>query len=178
MRLGPNPFANSQTFTLQVLEARIDHARVVSILRKADHLPLVKDYLLAVQKSNLLAVNDAVNELLIEEEDFKVCGGACWGHSVLSLACVAATVHGEQNGNRPAKRGVSGLNCAPSTYSPMADCAPSTYSLVADCGSTTPRQPRVERGRQHLCVLSCPEAAMGEASATTSFWQTNIVRCR
>ncbi|DBA67143.1 hypothetical protein WJX79_007694 [Trebouxia sp. C0005] len=56
---------------LKVLEARIDHSRVVSILRKADHLPLVKDYLIAVQKGNLAAVNDAVNELLIEEEDFK-----------------------------------------------------------------------------------------------------------
>jgi clathrin heavy chain len=56
---------------LKVLEARIDYARVVGILRKADHLPLVKDYLLAVQKSNLAAVNDAVNELLIEEEDYQ-----------------------------------------------------------------------------------------------------------
>ena len=67
---------------MQVLEARIDHSRVVSILRKADHLPLVKDYLIAVQKGNLAAVNDAVNELLIEEEDFKVLLGIvhCAGH--------------------------------------------------------------------------------------------------
>ena len=63
---------------MQVLEARIDHSRVVSILRKADHLPLVKDYLIAVQKGNLAAVNDAVNELLIEEEDFKVIRLACF----------------------------------------------------------------------------------------------------
>ncbi|KAK9810517.1 hypothetical protein WJX72_012055 [[Myrmecia] bisecta] len=56
---------------LKVLEARVDHSRVVDILRKADHLPLVKDYLLTVQKTNLSAVNEAVNELLIEEEDFK-----------------------------------------------------------------------------------------------------------
>lgn len=55
----------------QVLEARVDHARVVHILRKANHLPLVKDYLLAVQKTNLAAVNEAVNELLIEEEDYE-----------------------------------------------------------------------------------------------------------
>ena len=48
----------------------MDHARVVDILRKADHLPLIKDYLLAVQKANLAAVNEAVNELLIEEDDF------------------------------------------------------------------------------------------------------------
>lgn len=56
---------------MQVLEARVDHARVVSIMRKAEHLPLVKEYLLAVQKTNLAAVNEAVNELLIEEEDFQ-----------------------------------------------------------------------------------------------------------
>jgi hypothetical protein len=56
----------------QVLESRVDHTRVVGILRKADNLPLIKDYLLSVQKSNLLAVNEAVNELLIEEEDFEV----------------------------------------------------------------------------------------------------------
>jgi clathrin heavy chain len=53
-----------------VLEARVDHARVVNIMRKADHLPLVKEYLLAVQKTNLAAVNEAVNELLIDEEDY------------------------------------------------------------------------------------------------------------
>lgn len=55
---------------LQVIEPRIDHARVVDILRKAEQLPLVRDYLLSVQKSNLQAVNEAVNELYIEEEDF------------------------------------------------------------------------------------------------------------
>ena len=71
---------------VQVLEARIDHSRVVSILRKADHLPLVKDYLIAVQKGNLAAVNDAVNELLIEEEDFKVMTSlVCNGCDVLKF---------------------------------------------------------------------------------------------
>lgn len=64
-----DPF-NSPCMHAQVLEARVDHARVVGILRKADHLPLIKDYLLAVQKANLAAVNEAVNELLIEEDDF------------------------------------------------------------------------------------------------------------
>ena len=33
-----------------MLEARIDHTRVVQIVSRADHLPLIKDYLLAVQK--------------------------------------------------------------------------------------------------------------------------------
>ena len=56
----------------QVLESRVDHTRVVQMLRKAGNLPLVKDYLISVQKTNLSAVNEAVNELLIEEEDFEV----------------------------------------------------------------------------------------------------------
>jgi hypothetical protein len=69
----------------QVLESRVDHTRVVHLLRKADNLPLVKDYLLSVQKSNLAAVNEAVNELLVEEDNFEVCALSylatqlCWG---------------------------------------------------------------------------------------------------
>ncbi|KDD77018.1 hypothetical protein H632_c39p3, partial [Helicosporidium sp. ATCC 50920] len=54
---------------LKVVEARVDHSRVVDVLRRAGHLGLVKDYLLSVQKNNLQAVNEAVNELLVEEED-------------------------------------------------------------------------------------------------------------
>ena len=54
---------------LKVLEARVDHARVVGVLRSAGHLALAKDYLLAVQKADLPAVNDAVNELLVEAGD-------------------------------------------------------------------------------------------------------------
>lgn len=55
---------------LQVLEARIDHTRVVGILRRCNAMPLAKDYLLSVQKSNLKEVNEALNQQFIEEEDF------------------------------------------------------------------------------------------------------------
>jgi len=56
---------------LQVLAARVDHSRVVEILRKAGHLPLVRPYLNHVQPANAIAVNDAVNELCVEEEDYE-----------------------------------------------------------------------------------------------------------
>lgn len=56
---------------LAVLSSRIDHTRVVDVMRKREHLPLVKPYLLSVQQSNLVAVNEAVNDLLIEEHDFE-----------------------------------------------------------------------------------------------------------
>ena len=56
---------------LVVLQSRVDHARVVALMRKLEALALVKPYLVAVQPANLAAVNDAVNELAIEEEDFE-----------------------------------------------------------------------------------------------------------
>ncbi|CAM6046417.1 unnamed protein product [Sphagnum compactum] len=56
---------------LNVLAARVDHTRVVDMMRKAGHLPLVKPYMVAVQSSNNSAVNEALNELYLEEEDYE-----------------------------------------------------------------------------------------------------------
>ena len=54
---------------LTVLAPRVDHSRVVDIMRKAGHLPLVRPYLNNVQNTNLQAVNEAINALCVEEED-------------------------------------------------------------------------------------------------------------
>jgi len=53
------------------LVARVDHSRVVSIIRKMNQLPIAKDYLVAVQDKNITAVNEALNELFVEEEDYE-----------------------------------------------------------------------------------------------------------
>lgn len=55
---------------LTVLTSRIDHTRTVQLVRKLGHLPLIKPYLVAVQTNNVTAVNDALNELYVEEENF------------------------------------------------------------------------------------------------------------
>eukprot|EP00897_Mesotaenium_endlicherianum_P006181 jgi/Mesen1/5591/ME000281S04647 len=55
---------------LNVLAPRVDHTRVVDIMRKGGHIPLVKPYLVAVQSANNSAVNEALNNLYIEEEDY------------------------------------------------------------------------------------------------------------
>ncbi|KUL86163.1 hypothetical protein ZTR_07697 [Talaromyces verruculosus] len=59
------------TDLLQVLTARIDVSRVVRIFQSSDNIPLIKPFLLSVQGQNKRAVNDAINDLLIEEEDYK-----------------------------------------------------------------------------------------------------------
>ncbi|TCD68409.1 hypothetical protein EIP91_010810 [Steccherinum ochraceum] len=59
------------TDLLTVLIPRIDHTRVVKMFRQIDHIPLIRAYLIAVQHLNIAAVNEAYNDLLIEEEDYK-----------------------------------------------------------------------------------------------------------
>jgi clathrin heavy chain len=55
---------------LQCLTPKLDHARCVQVLRKTGALPYHVAYLKAVQKANISAVNDALNEVLIEDGDF------------------------------------------------------------------------------------------------------------
>ncbi|KAI4086845.1 MAG: hypothetical protein LQ344_007246 [Seirophora lacunosa] len=59
------------TDLLQALTARIDVNRVVRMFEKSDNIPLIKPFLLNVQSQNKKTVNNAVNDLLIEEEDYK-----------------------------------------------------------------------------------------------------------
>uniref|UniRef100_A0A1W7RAR4 Clathrin heavy chain n=1 Tax=Hadrurus spadix TaxID=141984 RepID=A0A1W7RAR4_9SCOR len=56
---------------LLVLAPRMDHTRSVNYFTKVNHLPLVKPYLRSVQSLNNKAINEALNGLLIEEEDFQ-----------------------------------------------------------------------------------------------------------
>ncbi|XP_045469478.1 clathrin heavy chain [Harmonia axyridis] len=56
---------------LLVLAPRMDHTRSVQFFSKTGHLQLVKSYLRSVQNLNNKAINEALNSLLIEEEDFQ-----------------------------------------------------------------------------------------------------------
>uniref|UniRef100_A0A1I8AX39 Clathrin heavy chain n=1 Tax=Steinernema glaseri TaxID=37863 RepID=A0A1I8AX39_9BILA len=56
---------------LVVLSPRLDHSRTVSFLTKANQLPLVKPYLRQVQNLNNKSVNESLNQLFIDEEDYE-----------------------------------------------------------------------------------------------------------
>merc|ERR1712013_210647 len=56
---------------LLVLAPRLDHTRTVNYFTKTNHLQLVKPYLRSVQNLNNKAVNEALNGLLITEEDYQ-----------------------------------------------------------------------------------------------------------
>lgn len=59
---------------LIILSPRLDHSRAIGYFKKAGHISLVKPYLRFVQQNstNNKAVNEALNDLLIEEEDYQV----------------------------------------------------------------------------------------------------------
>jgi len=54
---------------LTTLMTRLDHVRVVNQIKRAGHLPLIRTYLENIQQFNLIPVNQAVNEMFIEEGD-------------------------------------------------------------------------------------------------------------
>jgi len=58
------------TDLLKALTGKVDHTKVVEIARKEGNLSLIRNYLTAVQSENVGAVNEALNELFIEEEDY------------------------------------------------------------------------------------------------------------
>jgi len=56
---------------LNTIASKADHARVVQLARKAGHLPLILPYLKQVQQHNIAAVNEAINEVYAEAEQYE-----------------------------------------------------------------------------------------------------------
>merc|ERR1711972_802554 len=56
---------------LNTIAPKVDHARVVQRARKAGHLALILPYLKAVQSHNIAAVNEAINELYADAEQYE-----------------------------------------------------------------------------------------------------------
>merc|ERR1719215_562446 len=50
---------------------KVDHARVVQQVRKAQQLPLILPYLKQVQQLDIAPVNEALNELYVEGEQYE-----------------------------------------------------------------------------------------------------------
>ncbi|GAM29363.1 hypothetical protein SAMD00019534_125390 [Acytostelium subglobosum LB1] len=56
---------------LAVMSSRIEHSRAVTLIRSLGHLPLVKPWLVSAQEQNVVSINEALNELYVEEEDYE-----------------------------------------------------------------------------------------------------------
>lgn len=63
------------------IATKLDPSRVVHKVRQANHLPLIKNYLLAVQREDSATVNKALNDMFLEEDDYKSLRSSCERYS-------------------------------------------------------------------------------------------------
>jgi len=56
---------------LSTITPKVDHARVVQLLKKTSQLPLALPYLKNVQQHNIVQVNEAINEIYVEGEQYE-----------------------------------------------------------------------------------------------------------
>ena len=80
------------TRLMEFLEENIDHSRVVSQLRRTGDwaLQLAQPYLKSVQKNNLSPVNEALNELYVEEEDYESLRKSIDGFNNFNMIALAS----------------------------------------------------------------------------------------
>ncbi|XP_066499700.1 clathrin heavy chain 1 isoform X2 [Hoplias malabaricus] len=74
---------------LTVLAPRLDHTRAVNYFTKVNQLRLVKPYLKSIQSHNNRAVNEALNSLLTEEEDFEGLRASIDAYDNFDSICLA-----------------------------------------------------------------------------------------
>lgn len=74
---------------LMDMVTRLDHSRVVVLLRRLRFLPLAKKYLLHVQHDDVDTINEAVNEMAIEEDDFKALRKSVYQHEQFDQIALA-----------------------------------------------------------------------------------------
>lgn len=82
-------YPNNVINLLSVLTPKLDHERVAREVRTTGHLPLIKKYLERVQDANLLQVNEALNSLYVEEEDFESLRTSIEAHSNIDHIALA-----------------------------------------------------------------------------------------
>lgn len=56
---------------LKLLAMKIDLPKCVNVMKKAGHLALIEPFLKSVQNQNISAVNEALNEIYVENEDYE-----------------------------------------------------------------------------------------------------------
>lgn len=59
------------TDLLRLLSSKLDLTKVVQVLKRTGHIALIAPFLKSVQSQNISAVNEALNEIYLENEDFE-----------------------------------------------------------------------------------------------------------
>jgi len=71
---------------------RVDHSRVVGLARKTNQLALIRAYLISIQEKNISAVNEALNELYVEEEDYEALRSSITNYDAFDPVALAQSL--------------------------------------------------------------------------------------
>lgn len=74
---------------LTAVSGRLDHRRVIDIARETGTLPLIKSFLLKAQEANVQVVNEALNDILIDEEDYNALRTSIESHNAFEPIALA-----------------------------------------------------------------------------------------
>lgn len=74
---------------LIAVSGRLDHRRVIDIARETGTLSLIKGYLQKVQEANVQVVNEALHEILIDEEDYNALRASIEAHNAFDPIALA-----------------------------------------------------------------------------------------
>jgi len=74
---------------LMELHQQLDHTKVVNLVKPFGALPLIQKYLLYIQQNNILAVNEAINQMYLDEENYKGLRESIDTHNQFDQAALA-----------------------------------------------------------------------------------------
>jgi len=81
---------------LSSVSTRVDPTKVVNVVRGTKQLPLIKKYLESVQERDVREVNNTLNDLYIEEEDFEALRASVTKHSNFDSVVLAKRLEGNE----------------------------------------------------------------------------------
>ena len=91
---------------LKQITSKVDFSKVVSLVRRTGFLPLIIDWLKSVQNQNNQAVNDALNQIYLEIEDYEALRASILNFDSIDAIGLAKQIEGSDH---PEFRRISSL---------------------------------------------------------------------
>lgn len=91
---------------LKQINSKIDHGKAVSLIRKTGYTPLIIDWLKSIQNQNIQSVNDALNNIYLEMEDYESLRNSIQNFDSIDAIGLAKQIEGSDH---PEFRRISSL---------------------------------------------------------------------
>lgn len=91
---------------LKQISPKLDYSKVCKLIKRTGNLPLIVEWLKSVQNTNNSAVNDSLNEIYLEMEDYESLRYSILNYDSFDALALAGKIEGSDN---PEFRRISAL---------------------------------------------------------------------